>query len=254
MLNSVERPLIIAHRGDSSSAPENTLAALRAAVIAGADYAEVDVRLSSDGVAVLMHDEDLSRTATSFQRVNTLTADELSQIDVGSWFSAAHCAEKVPTLVEALEVIGDTMGLIIEVKEASMATALQDALATAKMSHERVLIFSFNFQELQAIHSLLPKLRCVWLVELSRLSMTRTDEVLQRIALMPLYGIGLDVRSLGDEATVGLLARAKVRIFVWTANHRKDMQLALRKGVHGIITDYPVRLANLLRTATSTSL
>jgi len=83
-------PLIIAHRGASAHAPENTLAALQLAVDAGAEGVEFDVRLARDGVPVVIHDETLARTALRPERVSDLTSDRLNQIDVGSWFNTKY--------------------------------------------------------------------------------------------------------------------------------------------------------------------
>jgi glycerophosphoryl diester phosphodiesterase len=82
----MKTPLIIAHRGASAVAPENTIAAFRRAIEVGADGVEFDVRLARDGVPVVIHDSTLERTAGLKRGVSDLTSEELSQIDVGSWF------------------------------------------------------------------------------------------------------------------------------------------------------------------------
>src|SRR5688572_21349320 len=86
-------PLIIAHRGASAVAPENTLSAFKKAIDAGADGVEFDVRLSKDGVPVIIHDNNILRTTGVDQRVADLTAEQLSRLDAGSWFNAAHPAQ-----------------------------------------------------------------------------------------------------------------------------------------------------------------
>jgi len=113
----IRSPLIIAHRGASASAPENTLAAFRAAVDAGADGIEFDVQLAADGVPVVIHDTDLRRTASVDKRVADLTSLQLSKTDVGSWFAAQFRIETVPTLEQTLHLLRDFNGLIyIELK------------------------------------------------------------------------------------------------------------------------------------------
>ncbi|MGB7202125.1 MAG: glycerophosphodiester phosphodiesterase family protein [Pyrinomonadaceae bacterium] len=113
----IRSPLIIAHRGGSAHAPENTLEAFRAAVDAGADGIEFDVQLARDGVPVIIHDTDLKRTAGVDKRVADLTSRQLAKMDVGSWFSAQFRAETVPTLEQTLHLLRDFNGLIyIELK------------------------------------------------------------------------------------------------------------------------------------------
>ncbi len=108
-------PLIIAHRGVSAHAPENTLAAIRMAIDAGVDGVEFDVRLASDGVPVVIHDATLNRTGRHKGRVSAFTSNDLCQIDVGSWFNAkcpklarsAFVGETIPTLWQVLQVLHD---------------------------------------------------------------------------------------------------------------------------------------------------
>src|SRR5215813_13746554 len=118
------KPLIIGHRGASALAPENTIAAFDLALKSGADGIEFDVRLSRDGVPVIIHDETLRRTALRSERVVDLTAEELKKTDAGSWFALArHSAtdeyrdERIPTLQQLLEDFsGNNALLYLEVK------------------------------------------------------------------------------------------------------------------------------------------
>ncbi len=110
------RPLISAHRGFSTAAPENTLPALEAARRAGADVAEIDVRLTRDGQVVLMHDRSVERTTNGAGLVKDLTLAEIKALDAGSWFDPRFRGEHVPTLAEVLEWSGGRLGLLIELK------------------------------------------------------------------------------------------------------------------------------------------
>src|SRR5215218_3893540 len=118
-------PLIIAHRGSSAHAPENTFAAFRKAISDGADGIEFDVRLSRDGVPVIFHDEDLKRTAGRNERISDLPASELATIDIGSWFNRAFprrarvefSNETIKTFAETLELLSGFPGRIyVELK------------------------------------------------------------------------------------------------------------------------------------------
>src|SRR5262249_2835558 len=114
----VERPpvKVTAQRGHARAAPENTLSAVRAAIASGADYAEVDVQQTADGVVVLLHDRDLKRVAGVSRRLDELSYDEVRRLDVGSWFSPAFAGERVPTLVEVIDLCRGRIRLNIELK------------------------------------------------------------------------------------------------------------------------------------------
>src|SRR5713101_3305241 len=95
-----KRPIIVAHRGASAVAPENTIAAFRGAVDAGADAIELDVQLSKDGELMVFHDVWLQRTSNGRGRVGTFTSAELRRLSAGAWFHPSYEAEKIPTLDE----------------------------------------------------------------------------------------------------------------------------------------------------------
>jgi len=107
---------VTAHRGSSLKAPENTMSALRQAIADGADYAEIDVQTTADGVVVLMHDADLMRIASVNRRIQDTRFDELGEIDIGSWFSGDFSNERTATLDEAIKLVNGRIKLNIELK------------------------------------------------------------------------------------------------------------------------------------------
>src|SRR5262249_28320691 len=107
---------VTAHRGDARAAPENTLSAMRKAIESGADYAEMDVQLTADGEAVLLHDRDLMRVAGVPRRLDEVSFAEVRQLDVGSWFDPAFSGERVPTLAEVIDLCRGRIRLNIELK------------------------------------------------------------------------------------------------------------------------------------------
>ena len=111
-----DQPLIIAHRGASGYAPENTLSAIDFAMKSDAQMIEIDVHLSKDGHVIVIHDETVDRTSNGSGKVNEMTLDELRQLDVGSWFSDEFAGEKMPTLQEVMNMINGEKKLLIEIK------------------------------------------------------------------------------------------------------------------------------------------
>ena len=230
---------VTAHRGSSRRAPENTLAAIRAAIEDGADWAEIDVQRTADGVVVLLHDTDLRRVAGRPDRLTALTAAQLRGIDVGAWFDERFAGEPIPTLTEVIEECRGRLRLNIELKPTGDPTALVravvDVVRTADFGSECV----FTSLNLRALH-------------LAR-------------EMAPEVPVGLAVgAALGDPAkldvdffTVGtgafdqdLFARLRARgrgVHVWTVNEPADMHHFLSLGVDNLITDEPALAARLIR-------
>src|SRR5512135_2857797 len=114
------QPLVIAHRGSSAYAPENTLAAFRLAAEQEADAIELDVDLTRDGHVIVMHDATVDRTTDGHGRVADLTLDEIRRIDAGAWKGAAFNGERVPLLEEVFEAVGQRMLINVEIKGMSL--------------------------------------------------------------------------------------------------------------------------------------
>lgn len=140
-----------AHRGASALAPENTLAAFRAAEAAGADGLELDVHLSRDGVPVVLHDETLDRTSDGRGPVDELTLEELQRLDAGSWFSPDFAGEKIPPLQDLLRWGGSRLRFNVEIKDSAAAQAVLEL--SRSYPHSSILVSSFD-------HDLLHRLRC----------------------------------------------------------------------------------------------
>ncbi|MGI8642109.1 MAG: glycerophosphodiester phosphodiesterase [Pyrinomonadaceae bacterium] len=159
MSNINNQPLIIAHRGASAFAPENTLAAFRKAIEDGAEGIEFDVRLAKDGVPVVFHDAKLRRIGQKKGRVSSFTSQELQNLDVGSWFNlknpkkANHkfSAEFVPTLAQLLEFLDGYKGLIyieLKCKEAETSVLVEVVCKTIRNSSSLpfIIVKSFNLE------------------------------------------------------------------------------------------------------------
>ena len=110
------RPIVVAHRGASAIAPENTLAAFQLALNAGADAIELDIHLSSDNHVVVIHDSRLSRTSSGKGAVKNTSLKELKRLSAGSWFHKKFTSEKIPTLSEVFELVRGRIGINVEIK------------------------------------------------------------------------------------------------------------------------------------------
>ncbi|MFN4011270.1 MAG: glycerophosphodiester phosphodiesterase [Pannonibacter sp.] len=153
----MKKAVLICHRGLSRKAPENTLAALEAAIAAGADVVEFDIHTSCDGVLYVIHDETVDRTSNGHGRVADMTSAELDRLDAGSWFSPAFAGERLPRLSVFLDACKGRIGTYAEIKAADPAR-VRDMLAARGML-SRAWSFSFD-QDIRAqMRARVPDLR-----------------------------------------------------------------------------------------------
>jgi glycerophosphoryl diester phosphodiesterase len=228
-----DRPLpkVTAHRGHARAAPENTLSAMRKAIESGADYAEMDVQLTSDGAIVLLHDRDLKRVAGDPRRLEDVTFAEVRRLDVGSWFDASFAGERVPTLAEVIELCRGKIRLNIELKfftpDRKLVRPVAELIRDLKFEDD-CLITSLNYDALREAQAIDPQLR---------------------VGLTVAHSIGdisrLDVNALSvraDVLTDGILRSAHGQgreVHVWTVNGAGQMGRLIMRGVDNIITSDP---------------
>jgi glycerophosphoryl diester phosphodiesterase len=235
---------VVAHRGASGHAPENTLAAFRRAIELGARFIETDLQLSRDARFVAIHDDTLERTTNGYGLVHDFTLAELRQLDAGSWFSSEFAGQRLPTMEEILNFAREhDVVLYLELKpwatwgsEHALVGSLRDAGEAA-----RVIILSFDGSTIAAVRRLEPNLMTGLLLD------THAPDAVER-------AIAVGARQLalrGNLITPELITQAKrrdIQVVAWTINRPAHMQALIEAGVDGIITDYPDRLLAVQRS------
>lgn len=248
-------PLIIAHRGASAIAPENTLAAFRRALVDGVEGIECDVRLAGDNVPVVFHDPTLKRCAFEDVALSTLTSGELARVDVGTWFNLKHerfarpayARETVPTLGQFLELMRGNNKLIYTELKCENGEARRFARAVAELLCEdnfinRVVVKSFEHDCLSELKKLLPKVRMAALYKPHPLRVMHPGRRMVKPALR-IAAEELSVHySLATNRMVRKAHLAGLKTVIWTADHPAWVKRAARLGIHGIITNNPARL------------
>lgn len=248
-------PLIIAHRGDSSRAPENTLAAFRGAVEAGADGIEFDVRLTKEGGVVVFHDSSLDRIAGRNAKVIQLTAAELKAVDAGSWFNlkkpklakAEFASERIPTLRQTLTMLGTFDGLFyIELKcreehVEQLARAVCDEIRDSPLLPQ-IVIKSFKLNAIPYVKEMCPGIRTAALFAPKVRSLLRGNKHLLDIAEESgadeiSVHFALATRKVADEA-----ARRGLDVVIWTADHSRWLRRGMELGLKAIITNDPAKM------------
>lgn len=247
------KPLIIAHRGSSAVAPENTLAAFKQAIRDGADGIEFDVRLARDGVPVVIHDATLQRTGGLKKRVSSLTSSELSAIDVGSWFNRRHphlanaeySAEYVPTLEKTLEILNDFKGLIyieLKCKTDLEADRLVDAVGEVISSSPllpQIIVQSFNLSALPRIRRLVQEIKTAALFAPKVKRFLKQEKSLVKLARrfeadhLSLHYLLVNSRLVRNASLAGMTVTA------WTVNKANWLRRAERIGAYAVISNNP---------------
>jgi len=224
-------PIIIAHRGASVAAPENTLAAIKAAQGAGADWVEWDTRVTADGRLLLQHDKTLERFTGEKVAVEALTFEQARQRDVGAWFGKRFAGETMPGLEEAVEAALPGLVPLIERKTGSAGQHFEVLRGMDVM--EKVVVQAFDWDFLRELRKLAPGLRLGALG-----SKEISDEKLAAIADLKVGFVGWKAVDLKRE-DVGRLHGIGVDVAVWTVNDPQEIRKFLSWGVDAIITDDP---------------
>ena len=248
------KPLIIAHRGASSLAPENTFAAFARAIADGAEGIEFDVRLAKDNV-VVFHDATLGRLTDNRRLVSNFTAEELQKFDIGSWFNrlypdradAKFADERIPTLAELLMFLKDFKGLIyIELKcrESEIEKLVKSVCELIAESPllPQIIVKSFQLEAIPQIRRECPKVKTAALFAPKIMTLLRKEKRLVNIA----HELGAEMISVHFSlATRKLMKKTEKRnlpVTIWTADNPRWLKRATNLGIFAIITNNPARL------------
>lgn len=232
-------PRVLAHRCGGALAPENTLAGLDAAVACGCGGVEFDVMLSSDGQAILIHDETLDRTTSGHGLVARTALAELGLLDAGSWFSARFAGERLPMLGAALDRCKKSrLAVNLEIKPAA-GYEHETGRVVAELLHARapaalpdLVLSSFSEIALAAASAVLPDATYGLLVE------ELPADWQSRAARLGVASIHARASTLG-AAQIALVRAAGLRLAVYTENDPGRAQALVEQGVSTIITDRP---------------
>lgn len=230
-------PLTAAHRGYSSVNPENTLAAYAAAMRAGADFVEIDVQTTADGVPVVMHDPSVDRTTNGTGDVARLDSADITALEAGSWFSPAFADEPVPTFQQMLDLMASgPSDMLLEIKERESRDAVDRVVAMilAAGVEDRIVIQSFDEDVLRFAHERAPQVP----IGLLRGELD-TDPVATAKRLDVDYYNPSGLALAERPSVVRELHDAGVGVFVWIIDAPEHWKLLTELGVDGIITDRP---------------
>jgi glycerophosphoryl diester phosphodiesterase len=232
--------VVISHRGEHLKHPENTMAAFQAAIDAGADYFELDVRTTSDGKFVIMHDSTLDRTTNGTGEVHKHTFDEIRALDAGAKFSPAFVGTKVPTLDEAFDLAHGKINVYVDTKYADPQQLIDTIVRHDMQDH--VVIYGNPFF-LYEVHKIRPTLKVM------------PEAISPDICKFLVRGMQPQVLAYDasdfKDGVIGCAKQANAQIYVdrlGDADNPEAWQNAIDQGASGIQTNLPAQLADYLRT------
>lgn len=226
-----DNAMIIAHRGASADAPENTLAAIELAIEQGADWVEIDVQETNEGEVVVIHDSDLKKIGGSALKVFESSLQELQSVDVGSWKDPAFSDQRVPTLEQVLDLCKNRINIVIELKyygrEKQLEERVADLVESSSMQ-DQIVLMSLSYPGIRKMKSIRPD----WKVGL--LSSVTIGDVTRLEA--DFFAVNA---QFAKHAFIKHVHKQHKEVMVWTVNDPISMSAMMSKGVDGIITDKP---------------
>ena len=242
-MNSPTR--VIAHRGFSGRAPENTLFAIREAIAIGADMVEIDVTMTADGHVILLHDETLDRTTSGSGLPTNRTLEEIRQLDAGSWFSTVFAGEKIPTLSEALRTVKGRILINIEIKSEAVDFGVVPRVAALVNEHEmldQVVVSSFSPEALRLKKITDP---AIYTATLFNKELHTDRDPLEIIQAVGSRGFNISGKRLTPEM-IERCHKHGFPVAVYTVNEESDFRHLIEIGVDAVFTDHPDRMIRVL--------
>ncbi|MEQ9309970.1 MAG: glycerophosphodiester phosphodiesterase family protein [Balneolaceae bacterium] len=240
--NNEDGFIVIAHRGASFYAPENTHSAFKLAIEMKAEMIELDVSLSKDGVPVVVHDETVDRTTNGKGLVSNYTLRELKNLETGSWFSDKYSGEPFPTLSEVLAYTKDKISVNIEIKTEAVTDELKDGIIEKALQivekagvGDQVIFSSFDYRVMEHLEKLAPEMSKAILYEKSQSGDMKPSELVTKYKV---NAFNCSHRQLSDEWIEDLKTN-NIPFFIYTVNDEKLMKTIIEKGASGIFSDKP---------------
>ena len=230
---------VMAHRGASKVAPENSLAAFRVAIEEGADWVEIDVQETVDGEVVVIHDSDLMKLARNKIKIWDATLADLRKIDIGSSFAPEFSAERVPTLSEVLTLFRGKVGVIIELKYYGHDQQLEQRVVDIVEQHEmakQVMVMSLKPEGVKKLKAIRPSWKCGVLMSVSIGNIQKFEADFLAVNA-----------KFASRSFVNRVHKAGKQVFVWTVDDASAMTVLMNRGVDGILTNRPSRAREVLR-------
>jgi glycerophosphoryl diester phosphodiesterase len=246
--------LLIAHRGESYDAPENTLAAINLAWERNADAVEIDIRISKDDQIVVIHDDSTVRFGGNTKKIQEQTLQELKSFDVGIHKGDTWAHETIPTLEEVLDTIPAGKLLFVEIKcGIEVLRPLKKILFKRPLLHEKVVFIGLELETMQIIKQEFPRHEVCWVYEMEIAEekntwVPRLNELITKAQKAGLDGLDVLACETVNDLFVQKIHSAGMKLYVWTVNDAEEAKRLCEAGVDGITTDRAMWLKDILRS------
>ncbi len=235
--------LIIAHRGESFDAPENTLASINLAWQRKVHSVEIDIQLTKDNELVVIHDYNTFRISGKKIPVKISSLAELKCIDAGSHKNKKWKNERIPTLREVLNSIPADCKLIIEIKsDDRILEKLQQELDFSNIKHHQIELIAFNLNTLARAKALMPEYKMLWLLDLDYfwpwwMLFVNKHRIIQKVKTLNLDGVDVWAGKLLTRSFILAFKDVGLLVYAWTVNNPEQAKSLLKDGIDGITTD-----------------
>jgi glycerophosphoryl diester phosphodiesterase len=237
---------IIAHRGASHDAPENTLAAMKLGYAQGADGGELDIHVTKDGKLVVLHDYDTKRVAGVDRKVADQTADELRKLDAGNWgeWAGKGFSEPIPTLDQVFPLVPSGKKLVIEIKcHEEALPPLAELLGRSSLKPAQTILITFHYEVAEAAKKMFPDREVYWLHDYKQDKQTGQypdlNDLIARAKKAGVDGLNLNHNFPLDAESIKRIKSAGLKMYVWTLDDTAKAKRLIAAGVDGITTNRP---------------
>ncbi|MCK5708011.1 MAG: hypothetical protein KAI43_10195 [Candidatus Aureabacteria bacterium] len=238
---------IIAHRGASYLAPENTIPSIALAWENDVDSVEIDVQLSKDNEIVLMHDKTTRRTAGVLKRVKSQSLKKLKSLDVGKWKDEKWTGTKIPTLEESLGLLPIGKSYFIDIKsKKEIIPSLKNIISESEYSSKELVFTGFSLSTMKEIKKAFPLNEVYLNVILNGTFEEELDKVIKRVNRSNLDGICLKCFPFIDSVLVTRVISENLKLYIWIINDCETAKKLIQLGVTGIITNRPELIKEVL--------
>jgi len=236
---------IIAHRGSSYHAPENTISSAKLAMEENADALELDIHLTKDNQLVVIHDSNIKRTSGIDKNVTDLTLQELKQYNFGLWKNKKWENERIPKLEELFNIVPKSKTVFVEIKSGpECLVEIKQLIVDGKIQESQMVLMDFNLDTVLKAKLMFPNVEVLWLYEFEMLSTPKAkrillDNILKTAVENKIDGLNIENIKQLDSAFIKKVHDNSLKCYCWTVDNCKRAKYLMDSGIDGIATNKP---------------
>ena len=249
----MQNQIVIAHRGESYEAPENTLSSINLAWERDADAVEIDVRLTKDNQIVVIHDSHTKRVSGKCKRISKSNLAELQKLDVGKYKNSKYTGEKIPTLKEVLNTVPKEKKILIEIKShRKIVPFLKEVIQNSGLKKDQIEIISFNLKTLIDVKKQIHYCKVFWVSaykysRLFRFWKMPLNTIITKARKYNLHGLDLLAHEMLNAERIKKIKSKGLKLYVWTVNNPEKARYLFHAGVDGITSDRASWMKNKIK-------